>query len=135
MGGGAPFRQSIASAASGAVLEAVTATVHLPPGVDGVVPTASPGTTAQWDPTTRTLAWTVGAVTAGAVPRLSATLTGVPGGRTPVAAGTAVVIGWRLPSTAVTGLHVDSLTITGESYKPYKGLRCVTKSGRYELRL
>jgi len=135
MSGSAPFRQSIASAATGAILEAVTATVHLPPGVNGVTPTPSPGTTAQWDSTTRTLSWTIGSVAAGGVARLGATLTGVPGGRTPVAAGTAVVVDWRLPSTAVTGLHVDSLTITGEIYKPYKGLRCVTKSGRYELRL
>lgn len=134
-GGPAPFHQSIVSDAGGVVLEGVTAVIHLPAGVAAVTPTPAAHTSASFDPLSRSLTWTVGEVAAGLAPRLHATLTGRPGERTPVAAGTAVVVEWRLPSTAVTGLHVDSLTVTGESYKPYKGLRCVTKSGRYELRL
>lgn len=134
-GGPAPFHQSIASDAGGVVLEGVTAVIHLPVGVAAVTPTPAAHTSASFDPLSRSLTWTVGQVAVGLAPRLHATLVGRPGERTPVAAGTAVVVEWRLPSTAVTGLHVDSLTVTGESYKPYKGLRCVTKSGRYELRL
>lgn len=134
-GGGAPFHQSPLSAGGGPGLEDVIVTIHLPPGVATVTSTPAARTTAAWDPAAHTLTWTVGPVGGGAAPTLTATLAGVPGGRTPVASGAAVVVGWRLPSTAVTGLHVDSLTLTGEGYKPYKGLRCVTKSGRYELRL
>lgn len=134
-GGPAPFHQSIVSDAGGVVLEGVTAIIHLPAGVAAVTPSPAAHTSASYDPLSRSLTWTVGQVASGLSPRLHATLVGRPGERTPVAAGTAVVVEWRLPSTAVTGLHVDSLTVTGESYKPYKGLRCVTKSGRYELRL
>ncbi|GAB0491905.1 hypothetical protein MMPV_003161 [Pyropia vietnamensis] len=134
-GGPAPFQQSIVSDAGGAMLEGVTAVIHLPAGVAAVTPTPAAHTSASFDPLSRSLTWTVGQVASGFAPRLHATLVGRPGERTPVASGTAVVVEWRLPSTAVTGLHVDSLTVTGESYKPYKGLRCVTKSGRYELRL
>ena len=33
-----------------------------------------------------------------------------------------------------TGLKVDALTLSGEKYKPYKGVRFVTKAGRFQVR-
>lgn len=35
---------------------------------------------------------------------------------------------------ALSGLSVQQLTVLNESYKPYKGLRRITKSGNYEIR-
>lgn len=41
---------------------------------------------------------------------------------------------WKIPLTSVSGLTVNGLSITGESYQPYKGVRNVTKSGLYQVR-
>lgn len=41
---------------------------------------------------------------------------------------------WKIPLTSVSGLTVSGLSITGESYQPYKGVRNVTKSGLYQVR-
>ena len=31
------------------------------------------------------------------------------------------------------GLKIDALTMSGEKYKPYKGVRFVTKAGRFQV--
>lgn len=41
---------------------------------------------------------------------------------------------WKIPLTSVSGLSVGGLSITGESYQPYKGVRNITKSGLYQVR-
>jgi len=41
---------------------------------------------------------------------------------------------WKIPLTSVSGLTVSGLSITGESYQPYKGVKNVTKSGLYQVR-
>jgi AP-3 complex subunit mu len=41
---------------------------------------------------------------------------------------------WKIPLTSVSGLTVSGLSITGESYQPYKGVRNITKSGLYQVR-
>ena len=41
---------------------------------------------------------------------------------------------WKIPLTSVSGLTVSGLSIAGESYQPYKGVRNVTKSGLYQMR-
>ena len=41
---------------------------------------------------------------------------------------------WKIPLTSVSGLTVSGLSITGESYRPYKGVRNITKSGLYQVR-
>eukprot|EP00934_Nitzschia_sp_Nitz4_P004542 Nitzschia sp. Nitz4//scaffold178_size73299//63074//64573//NITZ4_005719-RA/size73299-processed-gene-0.17-mRNA-1//1//CDS//3329539182//4532//frame0 len=41
---------------------------------------------------------------------------------------------WKIPLTSVSGLSVSSLSLAGESYRPYKGVRNITKSGLYQVR-
>jgi AP-3 complex subunit mu len=41
---------------------------------------------------------------------------------------------WKIPLTSVSGLTVSGLSIAGENYRPYKGVRNVTKSGIYQVR-
>lgn len=41
---------------------------------------------------------------------------------------------WKIPLTSVSGLSVSGLSLAGESYRPYKGVRNVTKSGLYQVR-
>lgn len=41
---------------------------------------------------------------------------------------------WKVPMASVSGLAVQSLQIVNESYKPYKGVRTVAKSGKFQIR-
>ena len=41
---------------------------------------------------------------------------------------------WKIPSSSLSGLTVGGLSVTGESYKPYKGVRNIAKSGRFQVR-
>lgn len=41
---------------------------------------------------------------------------------------------WKLPLTSVSGLTVSGLSLAGESYRPYKGVRNITKSGLHQVR-
>jgi AP-3 complex subunit mu len=36
--------------------------------------------------------------------------------------------------TSVSGLSVASLQLTSERYKPYKGVRTIAKSGKFQIR-
>jgi AP-3 complex subunit mu len=41
---------------------------------------------------------------------------------------------WKIPLASVSGLTVNGLSLTGESYRPYKGVRNITKSGLFQVR-
>ena len=43
-------------------------------------------------------------------------------------------ITWKIPLASLSGLAVGGLSITGEGYKPYKGVRNIAKSGRFQVR-
>lgn len=41
---------------------------------------------------------------------------------------------WKVPMASVSGLAVSSLQLTNERYKPYKGVRAISKSGKFLIR-
>lgn len=41
---------------------------------------------------------------------------------------------WKIPQASVSGVSVNGLSMIGETYRPYKGVRSVTKSGRFQVR-
>jgi AP-3 complex subunit mu len=41
---------------------------------------------------------------------------------------------WKVPMATVSGLSVASLQLSNEKYKPYKGVRTVTRSGKFLIR-
>jgi len=41
---------------------------------------------------------------------------------------------WKIPQSSVSGLSVSGLSMVGETYRPYKGVRTITKSGRFQVR-
>ncbi|KAK2953338.1 Adaptor protein complex 3 (AP-3), mu subunit [Blattamonas nauphoetae] len=44
-------------------------------------------------------------------------------------------ISFRIPMYAVSGLKIRSLTLSGPTYKMFKGMRCLTIGGNYEVRM
>jgi hypothetical protein len=45
-----------------------------------------------------------------------------------------IEIEWKVPMSNFSGLAVSSLQLTGERYKPYKGVRSVAQSGKFLIR-
>jgi AP-3 complex subunit mu len=43
-------------------------------------------------------------------------------------------LSWKIPLASVSGLTVSGLSVTGETYRPYKGVRNITKSGLFQVR-
>jgi AP-3 complex subunit mu len=41
---------------------------------------------------------------------------------------------WKVPMASVSGLAIQSLQLTNERYKPYKGVRTIAKSGKFQIR-
>ena len=41
---------------------------------------------------------------------------------------------WKILLASVSGLNVSGLSVTGEQYKPYKGVRNITQSGTFQIR-
>jgi len=45
-----------------------------------------------------------------------------------------LLVNWKILLASVSGLNVSGLSVTGEHYKPYKGVRNITKSGTFQIR-
>ncbi|GMH70748.1 hypothetical protein TrST_g2600 [Triparma strigata] len=41
---------------------------------------------------------------------------------------------WKIPMASISGLAVSGLSVVNEAYKPYKGVRTITKSGKFTVR-
>ena len=46
-----------------------------------------------------------------------------------------VFVNWKILLASVSGLNVSGLSVTGEHYKPYKGVRNITQSGSFQIRV
>ena len=44
-------------------------------------------------------------------------------------------VNWKILLASVSGLNVSGLSVTGEHYKPYKGVRNITQSGSFQIRV
>ena len=45
-----------------------------------------------------------------------------------------LTINWKIPLASVSGIAVSGLSVMGESYRPYKGVRNITRSGIFQVR-
>jgi len=45
-----------------------------------------------------------------------------------------VHLDWKVPNSSVSGIGVASLALTSEQYRPYKGVRTITRSGKFVVR-
>ncbi|KAL3796445.1 hypothetical protein HJC23_004242 [Cyclotella cryptica] len=45
-----------------------------------------------------------------------------------------LLVTWKILLASVSGLNVSGLSVTGEHYKPYKGVRNITRSGIFQIR-
>lgn len=87
----------------------------------------------SWDDIRKVVRWVVGKIPKDKVPMLTGSASVTPG-MEPPDANPSVMVDFRVNMFTVSGLKVDSLALHNESYKPYKGVKSITKAGHFEVR-
>ena len=114
-----------------AIMGDVTVKIPLGKSVSSVSLSPNYGT-AQFDLPTRLVTWNVGNVLRGKTPTLVGNVTFDKD--SPPDLKPDVIVTFTIPGLSVAGVGVQSLELGGETYKYYKGLKCITKAGTYEIR-
>ncbi|KAJ3278244.1 AP-3 complex subunit mu-2 [Borealophlyctis nickersoniae] len=122
------------------IVESAVVSVTLPSNVSSVKLNANLGQ-CSFDQMSKQLRWTLGKVSP------EASVTGIPlltgqlyfeNSEEPqpnVQPVHTITVDFKINMHTCSGLRVDSLQLHHEPYKPYKGVRSVTKSGRYQIRV
>lgn len=106
--------------------------------------------TVLFDEATKVAKWTVGKLTVDKFPQLNGTILLHPHANTmnntnPTASpgfgqfsensvAPVIEMHWKVPMSSVSGIAVGSLQLSNERYKPYKGVRTISKSGKFLIR-
>jgi AP-3 complex subunit mu len=113
------------------VVEDVAVTIPFPRAVRTANLTVSMGQVI-YDEAQKVARWTIGKLDGQKKPQLQGTMV-LEGSRKP-AEEQNLSLNWKIPLASVSGLSVSGLSLTGESYNVYKGVRNITKSGRFQVR-
>ncbi|KAM9364095.1 AP-3 complex subunit mu-1 [Pholidichthys leucotaenia] len=116
----------------GKTVEGLVVTVHMPKTVLNANLTASQGNY-TFDLTTKVLVWDIGKLNPQKLPNLKGTLNmqiGVPKPEE----NPSINIDLKIQQLAISGLKVNRLDMYGEKYKPFKGVKYVTKAGNFQVR-
>eukprot|EP01102_Stenamoeba_stenopodia_P008024 TRINITY_DN2275_c0_g1_i1.p1 TRINITY_DN2275_c0_g1~~TRINITY_DN2275_c0_g1_i1.p1 ORF type:complete len:418 (+),score=72.55 TRINITY_DN2275_c0_g1_i1:178-1431(+) len=118
----------------GKTLENVAVTIPFSKAVASSNLTANIGTV-QFNDLTKVCKWTVGKIEKDLVktPMLQGSVALAPGQGVPEAAPICLV-DFKVTMFSASGIRVDSLTLHNENYKPYKGVRTITKAGKFQVR-
>lgn len=110
--------------------------IPLPPQTDTVtIPSCSHGTH-SFNSSSKVLTWKVGHLSMSSSPSLSGEFQFGNNNTEYLMEGTGenVTVEFQVPNLAISGVRVDSVSILNESYTPYKGVKYITKAGRFCIR-
>jgi len=116
----------------GKQVEDVVITIPFPKSISSTTLSANFGTV-SYDDITKVCKWTIGKMPSNKTPQLEGTIALPPGATAPDTNPT-ISAEFKIVMWAVSGLKVDSLAVHNERYKPYKGVRSVTKAGKFVVR-
>jgi len=88
----------------------------------------------SFDPVSKVLVWEVGKIDQTKLPNLRGSVSLV-AGATPEPNSPAISVSFSISQLAVSGLKVNRLDMYGEKYKPFKGVKYLTKAGRFQVRM
>ncbi|KAH8556450.1 Mu homology domain-containing protein [Umbelopsis sp. PMI_123] len=115
----------------GKPIEKVVVTIPMSKGTTSVNATCNVGQY-MYDPVTKSIKWEIPKIQVrDRTPMLSGTYSN---GSTAHETGTTIMLQFQISMYAVSGLKVDTLRLFREGYKPYKGVRSVTKAGKFQIR-
>jgi len=88
----------------------------------------------SFDPVTKVLVWDIGKIDNTKLPNIRGTVNLVTGA-TPDGTNPTINVSFTISQMAVSGLKVNRLDMYGEKYKPFKGVKYITKAGRFQVRM
>uniref|UniRef100_A0A671YFT5 Adaptor related protein complex 3 subunit mu 2 n=2 Tax=Eupercaria TaxID=1489922 RepID=A0A671YFT5_SPAAU len=89
--------------------------------------------TYTFDPVTKMLSWDVGKINPQKLPSLKGTMSLQAGASKPDE-NPSINIQFKIQQMAISGLKVNRLDMYGEKYKPFKGIKYMTKAGKFQVR-
>ncbi|XP_054886132.1 AP-3 complex subunit mu-1 [Poeciliopsis prolifica] len=116
----------------GKTVESLMVTIPMPKSVLSVNLTASQGTY-TFDLTTKEVLWDVGKLNPQKLPNLRGSISIQTGAPKPEE-NPSINIDLKIQQLAISGLKVSRLDMYGEKYKPFKGVKYVTKAGKFQVR-
>jgi len=87
----------------------------------------------SYDDRTKLYKWYIPKLPKDKTPMLSGSVSLAPGAAPPESNPT-VRVGFTVNMFCASGLRVESLALHNESYKPFKGVKSITKSGKFQVR-
>ncbi|KAI9029055.1 Mu homology domain-containing protein [Phycomyces nitens] len=115
----------------GKMIERVVLTLPVPKSTTSVNATCNAGQY-MYDPVSKTIKWDIGKLQLKErAPMLSGTYST---SESDPEASMTISLDFQINMYAVSGLKVDSLRVFHEGYKPYKGVRSLTKAGKIHIR-
>lgn len=87
-----------------------------------------------FDPVQKILHWDVGRVDVTKLPNIRGTVSIIVGSSN-IESNPSINVQFNIPQWAVSGLKVNRLDMYGEKYKPFKGVKYVTKAGKFQIRM
>ena len=78
--------------------------------------------------------WTIGKLASDKNPQLNGSIFLQPNSQQTSEESPPIEMHWKVPMASLSGLAVASLVLTSERYKPYKGVRAIAKSGKFQIR-
>uniref|UniRef100_A0A7S2SCM0 MHD domain-containing protein n=2 Tax=Rhizochromulina marina TaxID=1034831 RepID=A0A7S2SCM0_9STRA len=85
-----------------------------------------------YDEATKVAKWTIGKMPTSKTPQLSGTM--VLQGQQKLEENPPIQLDWKVPTASISGIAISSLQLTNEKYRPYKGVRTIIRSGKYQVR-
>lgn len=122
----------------GKVVEEVIITIPFPRTVTNVTLNANHGYI-NYDDMTKIAKWHVGRLPVNKTPMLEGTVSVGPTSPSPSGSNSGdmnptISAEFKINMLSTSGLKVDTLSIHNEKYKPFKGVRSITKSGKFYVR-
>lgn len=116
----------------GKTVESIVLTVHMPRVVLNMNLTPNQGTY-TFDPVTKVLTWDIGKITTQKLPNLKGSVSLQSGAPKPEE-NPSLNMNFKIQQFAISGLKVNRLDMFGERYKPFKGVKYLTKAGKFQVR-
>jgi len=117
----------------GKPVEDMVVTIQFPKTVGSASLSANVGQ-CQYEDITKVCKWTIGKIPKEKTPLLEGSVSLPPGGQVPEANSTSILADFKIVMFTTSGLKIDTLALTNERFKPYKGVRSITKAGKFNVR-
>ncbi|KAI8429751.1 hypothetical protein MSG28_000300 [Choristoneura fumiferana] len=117
----------------GRTLENVAIEICMPKCVLNCSLTANQGKY-SYDPVSKVLLWDIGRIELPKLPNIRGSVS-VASGADTAGANPSINVHFTIPQLAVSGLRVSRLDMYGAKYKPFKGVKYVTKAGKFHVRM